>query len=187
MKEEFVRRFPGMRLSMLVAISACLIMPTGATGEPQPGVADVIVHNARIVTLSDGVPEASALAVRGEKFIAVGTNDEVMEFRGARTRVIDAGGRRVIPGLNDSHIHAVRGGRFYTLELRWDGVESLEQGLRMIRDQAQRTPKRVTGCGSSGPGPRTSSGKSACRRLPNSTRHRRIRPCSSCFSTARGC
>ena len=141
MKEEFVRRFPGMRLSMLVAISACLIMPTGATGEPQPGVADVIVHNARIVTLSDGVPEASALAVRGEKFIAVGTNDEVMEFRGARTRVIDAGGRRVIPGLNDSHIHAVRGGRFYTLELRWDGVESLEQGLRMIRDQAQRTPK----------------------------------------------
>ena len=67
--------------------------------------------------------------------------DEVIGLRGDRTRVIDAGGRRVIPGLNDSHIHAVRGGRFYNLELRWDGVQSLEHGLRMVRDQAKRTPK----------------------------------------------
>ena len=57
------------------------------------------------------------------------------------TRVIDAGGRRVIPGLNDSHLHAVRGGRFYNLELRWDGVDSLERALQMIREQAERTPK----------------------------------------------
>ena len=65
----------------------------------------------------------------------------MMRHRGPETRVVDAGGRRVIPGLNDSHIHAVRGGRFYNLELRWDGVDSLQQGLRMIREQAQRTPK----------------------------------------------
>jgi predicted amidohydrolase YtcJ len=55
--------------------------------------------------------------------------------------VIDAGGRTLIPGLNDSHLHAVRGGRFYNLELRWDGVKSLKQGLAMIREQAERTPK----------------------------------------------
>ena len=64
-----------------------------------------------------------------------------MRLRGDRTRVIDAGGRRVIPGLNDSHLHAVRGGRFYNLELRWDGVDSLERALQMIREQAKRTPK----------------------------------------------
>ena len=74
-------------------------------------------------------PEAQAFAVRGEKFVAVGGEEEVMRLRGDRTRVIDAGGRRVIPGLNDSHLHAVRGGRFYNLELRWDGVDSLERGL----------------------------------------------------------
>nr|WP_281373982.1 amidohydrolase [Allobranchiibius huperziae] len=53
---------------------------------------------------------------------------------------IDAGGRRVVPGLNDSHMHTVRGGLMYNLELRWDGVGSLERGLTMIRHQATRTP-----------------------------------------------
>src|SRR4030095_7428038 len=85
--------------------------------------------------------DAQAFAVQGEKFIAVGSNDEMMRLRGDRTRMIDAAGRRVIPGLNDSHLHVVRGGRFYNLELRWDGVDSLERGLQMIAEQAKRTPK----------------------------------------------
>jgi predicted amidohydrolase YtcJ len=139
-KEDSVRRFLGIPWSLLVALPVCFVTPTGATAQQQPD-ADLIVHNAKIVTLSDTVPEAEALAVRGEEFIAVGSDNEVMNFRGTQTRVIDAGGRRVIPGLNDSHIHAVRGGRFYNLELRWDGVESLEQGLQMIREQAKRTPE----------------------------------------------
>ena len=54
--------------------------------------------------------------------------------------VIDAGGRTVIPGLNDSHLHVIRGGLNYNLELRWDGVPSLADGLRMLKEQAQRTP-----------------------------------------------
>ena len=63
-------------------------------------------------------------------------------LRNERTLVIDAGGRRVIPGLNDSHLHAVRGGVLLpSLELRWDGVDSLARGLEMIREQATRTPK----------------------------------------------
>jgi predicted amidohydrolase YtcJ len=54
---------------------------------------------------------------------------------------VDAGGRRVIPGLNDSHLHAIRGGLQYNLELRWDGVDSLQLGLEMIHEQAKRTPE----------------------------------------------
>jgi predicted amidohydrolase YtcJ len=54
--------------------------------------------------------------------------------------VIDAAGRTVIPGLKDSHLHLIRGGLNYNLELRWDGVPSLADGLRMLREQARRTP-----------------------------------------------
>lgn len=124
----------------ICALVASASVSASAT-PPQHEPADLIVHNAQILTRSDALPEARALAVRGERFVAVGTNAAVMQLRGDRTRMIDAGNRRVIPGLNDSHIHAVRGGRFYNLELRWDGVASLEHGLQMIRDQARRTPK----------------------------------------------
>ncbi len=103
--------------------------------------ADLIVRNAKIATLQSNGSVAEAFAVRGEKFVAVGGQTEVMRLAGDRTRVVDAGGRRVIPGLNDSHMHAIRGGLQYNLELRWDGVGSLQRGLEMIRDQARRTPQ----------------------------------------------
>jgi predicted amidohydrolase YtcJ len=90
--------------------------------------------------MDDGQPNASAVAIRDGKFLRVGTDAEAMAYRGPQTRVIDAAGRRVIPGLDDSHIHVIRGGRFYNLELRWDGVKSLQAGLDMIRQQAKRTP-----------------------------------------------
>jgi predicted amidohydrolase YtcJ len=64
----------------------------------------------------------------------------VLKLRGPKTQVIDLGGRRAIPGLNDSHIHIIRGGLSYNLELRWDGVPSLADALRMLREQARRTP-----------------------------------------------
>jgi predicted amidohydrolase YtcJ len=102
---------------------------------------DLIVHNAKVTTLQNSRPEVQAFAARGEKIVAVGGNAEIIGLRAANTRVIDAGGRRVIPGLNDSHFHIVRGGRDYNLELRWDGLESLQRGLQMISEQAIRTPK----------------------------------------------
>jgi predicted amidohydrolase YtcJ len=103
--------------------------------------ADLIVFGAKVTTLDDVTSDdPSAFAVRGERFVAVGGEDEVMRWRGERTRLIDAGGRRVIPGLNDPHLHAVRGGLLYNLELRWDGVATLERGLEMIGKQAGRTP-----------------------------------------------
>ena len=103
--------------------------------------ADLVVTNAKIATLNPQQPSASALAVKDGKFVFVGEEGDLGAFRGPETKTIDAGGRALIPGLNDSHLHAVRGGRFYNLELRWDGVRSLKRGLAMIREQAARTPK----------------------------------------------
>ena len=101
-------------------------------------IPDLILHNGRISTLDPKYPEASNLAVKDGRITGV---DEAEEYeRGPNTRVIDLKGRRVIPGLNDSHLHVIRGGLNYNMELRWDGVPSLADGLRMLKEQAQRTP-----------------------------------------------
>jgi hypothetical protein len=89
--------------------------------------ADLIVRNAKITTLQPGLADAEALAVRGETFLAVGPEAGVMRLADRETRVVDAGGRRVIPRLNDSHGHAIRGGLRYNLEVRWDGVRTLRR------------------------------------------------------------
>ena len=102
--------------------------------------ADLILHNGRVATQDQRRSFAAAAAIKDSRFLAVGTDQEVMAHRGDKTQVIDVGGRTVIPGLNDSHIHLVRGGLSYNMELRWDGVPSLADGLRMLREQARRTP-----------------------------------------------
>jgi predicted amidohydrolase YtcJ len=101
---------------------------------------DLIVRNARITTLNPAQPGATALAVANGIIVAIGDDAKVMEKADAATRVIDAGGRRLIPGLNDSHTHLIRGGLNYNLELRWDGVRSLADAMAMLRAQVARTP-----------------------------------------------
>jgi predicted amidohydrolase YtcJ len=128
------------RFPFLLAILAIALDCAAEESAAQPP-AQLIVVNAKVTTLDAAKPVATALAVRDGALVAVGSEEEVKGLRGQGTRVVDAGGRRVIPGLNDSHLHAVRGGRFYNLELRWDGVDSLERGLRMVAEQAGRTPK----------------------------------------------
>lgn len=127
---------------------ALLLLLAGFVAAAQPDrpvKADLIIRNGNIMTMDDQQVTASAVAVRDGKFVRVGTDKEVMVHQGPKTRMIDAGGRRIIPGLNDSHIHVIRGGRFYNLELRWDGVKSLRAGLDMIREQAH-APRRGNGC-----------------------------------------
>jgi len=102
---------------------------------------DLIVHNAKVTTLDEERRDATAFIVRGGKFAAIGADAEVLRQRTPSTRVVDAQGRRVIPGLNDNHLHGVRGGLQFNTELRWDGVKSLRHGLQMIREQAKRTPQ----------------------------------------------
>jgi predicted amidohydrolase YtcJ len=102
--------------------------------------ADLILHNARITTLDTRNPVAAAVAALEGKFVAVGPDNEVLKLRGDRTQVIDAGRRAVVPGLYDSHLHVIRGGLNYNMELRWDGVPSLADAMRMLKEQARRTP-----------------------------------------------
>jgi predicted amidohydrolase YtcJ len=102
--------------------------------------AEIILHNGRIHTLDPSQPTATALAISDGIFTAVGSDREVMDQRTDTTKVIDLQGRTVIPGLNDSHTHVIRGGLHYNLELRWEGVPSLADALTMLKVQAKNTP-----------------------------------------------
>ncbi len=102
--------------------------------------AELILHNGAIHTVDPANPVARAVAIAAGRFLAVGADAEVMRYRNAQTRLIDLNGRAVIPGLNDSHLHLIRGGLNYNLELRWEGVPSLADALRMLKSQAEITP-----------------------------------------------
>src|SRR5439155_26762050 len=101
---------------------------------------ELILINGRIATVDHSRPFAEAVAIQNGRFISVGSNEEIMRLRASNTETIDLGGRTVIPGLNDSHLHVIRGGLNYNMELRWVGVPSLADALRMLKQQAQRTP-----------------------------------------------
>ena len=123
----------------VTAAAVSVIAAPHAAAQPD-ATATLIVRNAAVTTLDERRPAATAIAVAGERILAVGSDSAVAAYRTADTRVIDAGGRRLIPGLNDSHIHPTRGGRFYAAELRWDGIPKLATALARVREQAARTP-----------------------------------------------
>jgi predicted amidohydrolase YtcJ len=102
--------------------------------------ADLIVFNAAIFTGNLGQPEASAFAVTRGRIYAVGSDGEILGLKNADTRIIDAGGRRLIPGISDAHIHLLNESNF-TLNVRWDGVPTLARALTMLSEQAARTPE----------------------------------------------
>ena len=100
---------------------------------------DLIIVNARVTTLDRHNPAADAIAIRNGRFLLVGNEAEV-RAAAPDAEIVDVKGRRVIPGLIDSHTHIIRGGLNYNMELRWEGVPSLADALRMLRMQADRTP-----------------------------------------------
>jgi predicted amidohydrolase YtcJ len=102
--------------------------------------ADVVLHGGRIATLDRTLPTATAVAVADGRFVAVGDDAEVLAHAGPATRRIDLAGRPVLPGLWDNHLHVIRGGLHFNLELRWDGVRSLADAMAMLRAQVAVTP-----------------------------------------------
>ncbi|GAB3093381.1 amidohydrolase [Lysobacter terrae] len=117
---------------------ALLLLAAGATQAGE--LADLIVYNAKVTTQSAD-RNVSAVAVKGEKILDVGADKKILALRGPHTQVVDAHGRRLIPGLNDSHLHPTREARYYASELRWDGVPTLKQALEMVRKAAAATPE----------------------------------------------
>jgi predicted amidohydrolase YtcJ len=101
---------------------------------------DLILHRGLVTTLDRTNPTATAIAVKDGKFLAVGDDKEVVALAGPSTQIVNLGGRRVLPGLIDNHLHIIRGGLNFNMELRWDGVRSLADAMNMLRRQVAITP-----------------------------------------------
>jgi len=101
---------------------------------------DTILSNGLFTTLDPQIPEAAAIAITDGRFTAIGREADILPTADSHTTVIDCGGRRVIPGLADNHNHVIRGGLNYNMELRWDGISSLADAMRKLKEQVERTP-----------------------------------------------
>lgn len=100
----------------------------------------LILKNGKITTLDTKQPEVDAIAIADGKVFATGDENSIMKLAKPSTKVIDLNGRRVIPGLNDSHLHIIRGGLNYNMELRWEGVPTVKDALSLLKEQAENTP-----------------------------------------------
>ena len=106
--------------------------------------ADLIIYHAKIATMQERGQFAEAIAIKDGIILETGTSKDIQaHYKDAQTKLIDAGGKTIIPGLNDSHIHAIREGLNFNTELRWDGVTSLKRAMAMLKEQAARTPPGV--------------------------------------------
>ena len=101
---------------------------------------DLVLFNGRFTTLDRTRPSAEAVAIQDGRFLSVGGNQEILALAGATTRRIDLKGRGVLPGLIDNHLHIIRGGLNFNMELRWDGVRSLADAMAMLKAQVAITP-----------------------------------------------
>src|SRR3569623_2934634 len=101
---------------------------------------DLILTNGKFTTLERTQPKASAVAIKDGRFTAVGEEREVLPLAGPQTKVIDLKGRSALPGLIDNHLHIIRGGLNFNMELRWDGVRSLSDAMSMLKRQVAVPP-----------------------------------------------
>jgi predicted amidohydrolase YtcJ len=101
---------------------------------------DLILHHGLFATLDRSNPAAAAVAIKDGLFTAVGHVGDVMKLAGPSTNIVDLKGRRVLPGLIDNHLHIIRGGLNFNMELRWDGVWSLDDAMGMLKKQVTITP-----------------------------------------------
>lgn len=131
-----------MKTLLKILIFFCLVCSVSCEqkAEKDVPIADLIVYNAK-VTRDTEDDFSESFAVKDGNFIKIGSNEQILKYKGSNTQMIDAKGKTIIPGLNDSHTHLIRAGLNYTMELRWDGVTSIETALKMLKEQAARTPE----------------------------------------------
>src|SRR3954466_3656016 len=125
-------------MKSIIAPLVAVALSTSGLGSAAFGQnADTVLLNGKIVTLDAAMPTAEALAVRDGKIVAVGTSADVRAFAGAGTRMIDLEGRTVVPGLIDSHMHAIRAALFYATEVNWIGTRSIPEAMGRIAEKAK--------------------------------------------------
>jgi predicted amidohydrolase YtcJ len=123
-----------MKTRLLASLLACfLLAPLAAQAAEM--VADTILVNGKIVTVDDRFTVAQALAVKDRRIVAVGRTGDIRKLAGPATRVIELDGRTVIPGLIDNHSHWIRAAEID--ELRFDGITSRRQALKMVTDRVR--------------------------------------------------
>ena len=129
-----------MRLlhAFLVAIVGMLVLHVASFA--QVGAVDLILSNGKIITVDERFTIAQAVAVRGDRVVAVGTNADIARLAGPATRRIDLAGRSVMPGLIDNHMHLLRYGTTWKYEVRWDGVQTRKEALSQLRAKAGTVP-----------------------------------------------
>ncbi len=125
---------------ILFIASFVLCFVTGELNAQSKPTADLIVTNAKIWTGDDARPKAQSVAVLGDRIIAVGSNAELAVLRGPDTKVVDAGGKLLVPGFNDSHVHFVEASRDLD-EVQLNDATSAEEFQRRVQEQAKKTPK----------------------------------------------
>ena len=133
-----------MRLKLLLLVMLCVGCSNAevdfarSLAVPQP--ADMVLRNGKIVTVDREFSIKEAVAIKNGRFIAVGSDRDVRPLMGSATRVIDLGGRTVVPGLIDSHIHATVAGLSWDAELHWERTRTLTDGIGQIAARAKSTP-----------------------------------------------
>ncbi len=120
-------------VAIIAAAVALRAQGPGATSPP-----DLILSNGKIVTVDERFTIAQAVAVRGDRVVAVGSSQDISRLAGPATRRIDLRGRTVLPGLIDNHMHLLRYGTTWKYEVRWDGVESRKEALALLRSRTER-------------------------------------------------
>jgi predicted amidohydrolase YtcJ len=127
-------------MKSLVRTAVFFLFFSSAALFAQAPVADLIITNAKVWTVDKGYPTAQAVAVLGDRIVSVGTSAEIDAWRGAGTKVIDAGGKLLLPGFNDAHVHFVSGGSQLDA-VQLNDVTNPEEFARRIGERAKKTPK----------------------------------------------
>jgi hypothetical protein len=130
-----MKRIYGTRIAVavLMALACASVLVHG-----QQQTADIVLTGGKIITVDDKFTIAQAVAIRADRILAVGTNQQINALAGPTTRRIDLRGRAVMPGFIDNHAHYQEEGAYWTLETRLDGVETRKQALEIIRARAQQ-------------------------------------------------
>ena len=130
------RTWKPLAIATLLAIAGASMLV-----KAQQQTADIVLTGGKVITVDEKFSIAQAVAIRGDRIVAVGTNQQINALAGPNTRRIDLRGRALMPGFIDNHAHFMEEGAYWTEELRLDGVDTRKQAWAMIQARAkQRGP-----------------------------------------------